>query len=190
MSHVDLLPLLLPPVSYDPKASKISSSLTANGLALDRAEDSGNRVRDAVTPFGAGDLLQDWERVLALTPPPEAGYQQRQARVIAKLRETGGLSRAYFIGLAAGLGYTITIEEPQPFRAGINRAGDSLYIEDVMFIWRVNVQGSASRTYRFRAGQSAAGERLTTFSEPLLETLFEDLKPAHTFVYFAYQEAA
>lgn len=190
MSHADLLPLLLPPVSYDPQAPKITISLTAAGKALDRALASGDRVRNAVTPFGAGELIQDWERVLALTPPPGAGYQQRQGRVIAKLRETGGLSIPYFVSLAAGLGYTISIHEPQPFRAGVNRAGDRLYVEDTMFVWRVEVQGGTSRTYRFRAGQSAAGERLTAFGDPILEVLIDDLKPAHTFVYFAYQEAA
>ncbi len=40
----------------------------------------------------------------------------------------------------------------------------------------------------FRSGESAAGERLLSFGDPVIEQVFEDLKPAHTFVYFAYED--
>lgn len=190
MNHSRLLPLLLPPVSYDPQGPNIAIDLTASGAALDRAQASARRVRDAITPYGAGALIQDWERVLGITPPADAGYQERQNRVIAKIRELGGLSIPYFIRLAAGLGYSVTIDEPQPFRAGTSRAGDRLYVEDIVFVWRVDVRGGSALIYRFRAGQSAAGERLTTFGDPILEATIRDLKPAHTFVYFAYEDAA
>jgi uncharacterized protein YmfQ (DUF2313 family) len=109
--------------------------------------------------------------------------------VLAKLAETGGLSIPYFTRLAAGMGYRVTINEPQPFRAGINRAGEQLWVADILWVWQVVVHGDTTQTYRFQAGMSAAGERLTAFGDQVIESVFNDLKPADTFVYFAYQEA-
>ena len=50
-----------------------------------------------------------------------------------------------------------------------------------------NVTNANDNVQRFRAGISAAGERLTDFGDPIIETFFRDLKPAHTYCYFAYQ---
>jgi uncharacterized protein YmfQ (DUF2313 family) len=43
--------------------------------------------------------------------------------------------------MASRIGYTITIDELQPFRVGSSRCGDTLYIDDIIFTWRVNVYG-------------------------------------------------
>ena len=187
MSHADLLALLLPPVSYTPSAPTLAGELAAEGQALDAAQRSANRVTAAVTPYFAEQLLPDWERVCGITPPAGAGYQQRLQAVLAKLAETGGLSIPYFTRLAEGMGYRITIREPQPLRAGTGRAGDIVWVPDIIWVWQVIVQGNNERRFWLRAGQSAAGERLTVFGDPVLEATVADLKPAHTFVYFAYQ---
>ncbi|EFL3996508.1 DUF2313 domain-containing protein [Escherichia coli] len=84
--------------------------------------------------------------------------------------------------------YTITITELHPFRAGINRCGDRLYITDARWIWQVNVTGSRTPAYRFRTGVSAAGEPLLSFGAPVLEETFKDLKPAFTYCHFTYKE--
>lgn len=186
----NLLSLLLPPVAYDTQQPALSAELSAEGNAFDATDESANNALNAVAPFFADNLLSDWERVLGLTAQSGASYQQRQQRVLAKLAETGGLSIPYFTRLASSLGYTVTIDEPQPFRAGTNRAGDRLYVEDIIWVWVVNVKNSGTLVYRFRAGNSAAGERLTLFGDPVIEEVFQDLKPAHTFCYFAYQENA
>ena len=188
MNSVELLGLLLPPVSYDPNGLRIKADLTAQGIQLDKVKEHARLVLGAITPFYAGNLLSDWERLLAIVPPPDAAYQQRIDRVIAKLAETGGLSIPYFIRLAASLGYTITINEPQPFRAGIGRAGDKIYSPDIIHVWEVNIYGSSTPIYQFRAGISPAGERLTSFGDTIIETVFNDLKPAHTYVVFKYFE--
>ena len=189
MGHAELLALLLPPVSYAPGGAVLQAELAAEGKTLDATLASAERARGAVTPFFAEQLLPDWERVCGITPPSGAPYQQRLQTVLAKLAETGGLSIPYFTHLAAGMGYRVTIHEPQPFRAGINRAGDTLWAQDIQWVWQVVVHGDTVLAYRFRTGQSAAGERLTAFGDPVIESVFGDLKPAHTFVYFAYQEA-
>jgi uncharacterized protein YmfQ (DUF2313 family) len=187
-AHADLLARLLPPVSYDPKAPGLAADLAAEGDALDRAQADADVVANGVVPsFLAVQLLTDWERVCGLTPAADATIQQRMAAVIAKVNETGGLSIPYFTQLAESLGYTITIVEPQPFRVDENRIGDTIYIEDIIFVWQVVVAGAPNLSYYFRVGQSAVGERLLSFSDPVLEQVFTDLKPAHTFVYFAYQ---
>lgn len=188
MSYYRLLNLLLPKVSYSPEQPRLKASLTAEASLFEGVETSAGLARDGVTPFYARNLLADWERVLELTPVEGATYQERQSRVLAKLAETGGLSIPYFTQLAKNMGYTITIDEPQPFRAGENRAGDRLWIGDIIWVWRVNVFGSRTMIYRFRAGGSSAGDRLTTFGDPVIESIFQDLKPAFTFCYFAYQE--
>ncbi|KUM02270.1 DUF2313 domain-containing protein [Chromobacterium subtsugae] len=185
--YQELLARLLPPASYSPDGPRLQAELASEGAALDRAQNSARQLAGAVTPLAAETLLPDWERVCGLTPPADAPYQQRQQAVLAKLAETGGLSISYFTRLAAGMGYRIRIDEPQPFRAGVNRAGQPLWSADIPWVWQVTVYGSKVRPYQFRAGQSLAGERLTTFGDPRLEELFNDLKPAHTFVYFAYQ---
>jgi uncharacterized protein YmfQ (DUF2313 family) len=188
-AHADLLARLLPPTSYTPTAPRIRAELKAEGRALDTALDAADTVADAVTPFFAHQLLPDWERVCGITPPLEATVQQRVATVVAKINETGGLSIPYFVHLAKRLGYAITIDEPQPFRVDASRIGDTLYAEDIIYQWEVIVQGPPKLSYYFRVDQSVIGERLLSFADPILEQVFIDLKPAHTFVYFAYLES-
>lgn len=187
MGHAELLARLLPSGAYQPNQPQLAAELGAEGLALDAAHTRAARALAAITPFGAGTLIADWERVCGITPPATAGYQQRQQAVLAKLAETGGLSIPYFTRLAAGMGYTITIEEPQPFRVGINRAGDRINHPAVIWCWRVHVAaGNTGQQYHYRAGVSCAGERLLAFGDPVIEAVFTDLKPAFTFVDFAY----
>lgn len=189
MSHATLLAALLPPASYSPTAPRVAGELQADANALDEAQASARRLLDAVTPFGAGDLIGDWERVLGVTPSAGASYQERIEAAVAKLAQVGGLSIPYFTELAKRLGYDIEIVEPQPFRAGTSRAGDRIWTPDVIWAWQVVVRGSNVRAYQFRAGISRAGDRLVSFGDPVIEAVFNDLKPAFTFVYFSYQGA-
>ena len=191
MGHAELLALLLPPVSYAPGGTALQVELAAEGKTLDATLASAERTKGAVTPFFAEQLLPDWERVCGITPPSGAPYQQRLQTVLAKLAETGGLSIPYFTRLAAGMGYRIQIEELEPFRSGNGRAGDALWTPDILWVWRVRIFGQqGARTYQFRAGASTSGECLTAFGDPVIESVIRDLKPAHTFVYFAYEEPA
>ncbi|WP_304169772.1 YmfQ family protein [Lonsdalea britannica] len=188
MNIPGLLSNLLPPVSYDAKGERITAELTAEGNVLQGAHDKSDEALNAITPFYSYGMLSDWERVLDITPVADSNYQQRLENVLAKITAVGGLSIPYFKRLANSLGYEITIEEPQPFRCGVNRCGDRLRIEDVMWTWQVNVKGASIRKYQFRTGVSVVGERLMTFGDPVIESLFADLKPAHTFCYFVYEE--
>ncbi|MBS3893093.1 YmfQ family protein [Serratia marcescens] len=172
MSYATLLGNLLPPVAYDPNGEQIKVEHHAEGSALQQAEDAAQCVALGIVPLQINELIPDWERVLDLVPAPDASLQERLTLIKAKINTTGGLSRPYFINLAKSLGYTITIDEPQPFRIGINRMGDRLYSRDTIWIWRVNVLHS---------------DNLVGTAQ--LESMFQDLKPAHTFCHFIYKEA-
>lgn len=183
-----LLSLLLPPVAYDSQREALSAELTAEGNTFNKIESQALKVTNGITPILAADLLGDWERVLGLTPDISMSYQQRLEIVLLKLSETGGLSIAYFKSLASRLGYSIEIFEPAPFYTGINRCGDRLMAHEVLWTWGVVVSGLKVKGYFFRTGASVVGEPLSTFSDTVIETTFNNLKPAHTFCYFVYQD--
>ncbi|KAB7624312.1 YmfQ family protein [Alkalilimnicola sp. S0819] len=139
------------------------------------------------------ELLADWERVLGL-PDPCSGddqtIQERRGSVVAKLLYEGGLSRQFFIDLAAALGYGIEIVEYSPFVCGISQCGvDQLNPAEMRFVWRARL--SEPRTTYFRCGESELG------TDPLLkidraddlECLFKRRKPAHTTVFVDYTGA-
>jgi uncharacterized protein YmfQ (DUF2313 family) len=181
MLHKDTLKLLFP-IELQGSFEK---DIELEGKQLDNAQARAEQLLREMFPDNAYELLPDWERVCGLTPASDETLQMRINKVIRRLRELGGLSRAYFINLAASLGYTITIEELRPFMAGWGSAGDTLYIYESLWIWRVKISGQA--LYYFRAGQSAAGERLLWWpAQTALEDLLKELKPAHTYVIFDY----
>ncbi|HHV7522998.1 TPA: YmfQ family protein [Burkholderia orbicola] len=189
MTHADLLASLLPPVAYAPHEARLATELAAEGAALDRALADAAAIEDAITPYFAHRYLPDWERVCGITPPPDATLQQRVSTVVAKVNETGGMSIPYFTRLAQALGYRIEIVEPDPFRVDEGRIGDTLWIEDIIYQWGVVIHGPPALLYLFRVDESTVDEPLVTFSDPIIETVFRDLKPADTFVYFIYTEA-
>ncbi len=184
-AHADILRRLYPPVSYDVNGERFIAQCEVDGRCFDRLQASAEKMLSIITPTSSKDMLVDWERVLGLTPQ-NGTYQQRVLSVIAKINESGGLSIPYFTELAKAAGYQIKIVEPQPFRAGVNRCGDSLELEDVVFTWRVKIAGNSQQILFFRAGLNTAGERLSSYRDGLIESILQDLKPAHTFVSFEY----
>lgn len=180
MSHKDALKQLFP---LD-LGGVFQDDINLEGNHLDNARDKAGDLLDVM--FLGGDVLSfvsDWERVLAIIPGTTDGTVTRKNRVLAELRKVGGLSKTYFTALAAAMGYDITItdniEEYRPFMTGWAHAADSLYAYEVMWMWKVQVLSY------FEAGDAEAGDYLLTWdSETKLEDLFNDLKPAHTYVWF------
>ena len=187
--NATLLALLLPPVAYDTQQPLIDAELTAEGNAFNAASLLSDAIVKAITPIYAASLLSDWERVLGIGSNADMTYQQRLEKVLVKIAETGGLSIPYFKKLASRLGYNIEIVEPSAFHVGINRCGDRLMTADVMWVWGVVVSGSKVKPYYFRTGSSTVGERLSVFADQVIESVFNDLKPAHTFCYFTYLDS-
>ncbi|RAP67646.1 YmfQ family protein, partial [Candidatus Erwinia dacicola] len=129
--------LYLLPDGYARDGKRLNAELQAEGNMLASVERSAQDVLNGVTPFTAVALLSYWERVLGLSVSNGMTIQARRQQIMAKLVETGGLSRSYFIRLAKSLGYDVTIDEPEPFRCGRNRCGDRLWIPEIVWVWIV-----------------------------------------------------
>jgi uncharacterized protein YmfQ (DUF2313 family) len=123
-------------------------------------------------PASTVNLIGEWEESLGLPDPcagPEPTLQLRQAEVVQKFAGLGGQSVPYFEGIAALLGFEITITE---FGASNPHH------------WQVNAP-TLSEIW-FRAGASTAGEPLVSGGNEVLECIIRELKPAHTTVSFNY----
>lgn len=181
------LRLLLPPEAYDGAAPILGALLDADAKALTAAQESGDRLYEYIWPE-TGAALSEWERVLGLPDPCVIGetlaVRQRIAAVMAKLRGLGGQSRAFFIQLAASLGYTITITEFRPARAGIAVAGDAVNGTDWASAWVINA--APVNVFVAKAGSAAAGEALAVWGNKLLECRMRAMQPAHTTLIFSY----
>ena len=151
------------------------SHLAANGLLAN------------TLPSQTAMLLPEWERTLGLPDRcsgPGATLTQRRAQVHARFIAQGGQSRRFFIDYAAALGVRIEIEEFAPSRAGHLRADQPAYGTAWAHAWRVLAPVTIQEF--FRAGRSAADERLSTFGNGLLECELRRVAPAHTALLFAY----
>lgn len=186
-SLADQLRLLLPPVSYDGTAERLSAAIAAEASALDASVAQAANVYDTMSPdTGAG--LSDWERVLGLPDLCVADdvltTRQRVQAVVSKLQARYGQSRAFFIELARALGYEVTISTFRPARAGRAWAGDPINGGDWSFTWRVN--GPAVTINHAQAGVAAAGEPLAAWGNKQLECRLGQLKPAESILLFGY----
>ena len=182
MLHKNVLQLLMP-ISLGDASDK---SIAIKGDHLDAAQARAGDLFIEMFPDATEEMISSWERVYGLTPEEGATLQSRRDKVVAKINERGGLSKAYYIALAAGYGYTIEILNYQPPRAGMARAGVSrAYAEEIVYCWVVTL--TDQHLYYSRAGIVRAGERvLWKDVETAIESIIISLKPAHTTVTFEY----
>jgi uncharacterized protein YmfQ (DUF2313 family) len=143
--------------------------LDAEGLALDRAEDTASRLHQELFPDTATSdpvfgTLADWERTFGITPPDGATDQQRGAVVVAHMRVSGcpmtkdgkfgnRLNKTYFYSIASALGYSTNQADPKwikiedgkyrPFRVGFGKVGDAVYFNDHGYsMYSIHVTGT------------------------------------------------
>lgn len=183
MLHKDVLRLLAP-IELD---GVEQGDREVEGAALDAVQARDLDLLLEMHPDASVELLSSWERVLGLPDPciGELGtMQERLAAVVAKYVETGGQSRAYFIAVAAALGFTVTISEYRPFQVGVSAVGDPLYGTDWLYAWLVTAP--ATTITEFAVGISAVGDPLRSWGNELLECAIGKLKPAHTYAVFGY----
>lgn len=188
MIHAELLTLLLP-TPYEATDPVLAATVAAEGQALDAAHASALVVAEAISPAGGDGLwLADWERVLGLPDACAGGYTQTQTEritaALAKIRQRGGQSRAYFISLAQALGYDIAIEEPAVYTCG-SPCDQPIHDEPWHFAWTVR---GPEVTVREFACLSGCADPLASWGNRMLECVINRLKPAHTHVLFAYGE--
>jgi len=167
-------------------SSNISKMLMAMADEFARFDGRMDQALAEWDPRTTVEMLEEWERVLGLPDPcvtTEQSFTERRAAVVAKLTTLGGQSRAFFIALAASLGYTITITEFNPWLVGVADSGDPIYSDAWKFVWQVN---SAETTIDYADTESVVSEHLAEWGNDQLECTIEAAAPAHTIVNFAY----
>jgi len=122
---------LLPQGQAWPKSPGTTLDLACRGLAeywgyVDgRAADLLETESD---PRETIELLPDWERNWGLPDPcyqAPLSVDERQLALVMRMTMQGAQSREFFIGVAAQMGYTITISEYRTFVVGIDSCGDN-----------------------------------------------------------------
>lgn len=187
--YLGALQSLLPRGRAWPREPDAAQTRALSGLTPTPARQNlrANQLLVDAMPTTTVELLPEWEATLGL-PDPCAGIaptlQARRAQVVARFAGSGGQSIGYMKAFALNLGYTITITQFIPARAGILRAGMPLCGNDFAHAWRVSAPLNTS--VEFRAGVSAAGEPLTSIGNTVLECELKEISPAHTSVFFTY----
>lgn len=186
--YLSQLQALLPPGAAWPREPGLVLTAALQALAAELARVDA-RADDLVAesdPRTTWELLADWERAYGLPEPcvgaPDSVAERIQA-LVEKVTRLGGQTPAYYIAVAARLGFAISITEFDAFAAG-DHAGDPVQGEDWQFAWQVNAPETTVTD--FLAGHGAAGDRLRDWGNEILECVIRRLKPAHTYVIFAY----
>jgi uncharacterized protein YmfQ (DUF2313 family) len=172
-----------------PRESDSTQSKALSGLTqiYERHNARANHILDEALPSTTYELLPEWEATLGLPDPcagPSPTIQGRRAQVVARFTNSGGQSVPYLVKFAADLGYTITITQFTPAKAGMLKAGQPLCGPDWAHAWRVNAP--INTIHPFVAGSSAAGEPLSSSGNAVLECELQAIKPAHTTLFFKY----
>lgn len=178
MSHSETLKLLIPL----PLGDAHDKDITIEGAHLDQAGERGDKLLLELFADTTLEVLEAWEHAYATAPFFDDPLLVRHNRIVQKMSELGRLDRAYFIQIAAAIGYNIILEELHPFMPGWSGAGDELGDNDSNWCWRIYYTDTSA--YIFRAGSSAAGENLSYSYGSTMQEIINNLKPADTFVEF------
>lgn len=136
-------------------ASTLSAVMLALAPTYTRSTAAAAQVLIDASPATTQNLLVEWENSLGLPDPctaPNPSIEQRQAAVRAKFGARGALTTAYFVSMAAALGFTITITEFSPFTVDMP-CDEPLLEPEWAFIWQVNAPQIT--TFYFSVEESA-----------------------------------
>ena len=138
------------------------------------------------SPATTVNLLAEWESSLSLPDPftpANPSIEQRQAAVRAKWGARGALTIAYFVALAANLGFTITITEFRPFSVDMG-VDEPMCEPEWAFVWQVNAPQVT--TFYFSVELSGVDDPLETYDAGELVGRITNDAPAETMVLFAF----
>lgn len=184
------LQALLPPGPAWSKDDDTTLARLFGALAAELARVDGRawQILEEADPRTTAELFLDWERAAGLPDAcaeafgGEQTMQQRRTALVGRLTTLGGQSPAYFIGLAAALGYAITITE---YRAHTveDDVEYPLLGEAWNFAWQVN---AALNSVTESTVDSTVEDPLAAWGNALLECVIERMKPAQSTVIFSY----
>ena len=165
--------------------STLSKLLTGMGEELARVDGRGVTLIDESDPRTVLETLEDWERVLALPDACVSGEQsvnQRRAAVTARVIALGAQTPAYFIAIAAALGFAVTITEFSPYDVE-DHCDAFIYGDAWAYAWQVNAAIGDSGELSV---DDPVDEALTWWANTSLECALRKLTPAHTYLLFSY----
>ena len=167
-------------------ASTLSAVMLALAPTYTRNTAAAAQVLIDASPATTQNLLVEWENSLGLPDPctaPNPSIEQRQAAVRAKFGARGALTTAYFITLAAALGFTITITEFSPYTVDMP-CDEPLLEPEWAFIWQVNAPQIT--TFYFSVEESSVDDPLETYDAGELVCRITQDAPAGTLVLFVF----
>jgi len=161
-----------------------------DGLAAELARVDGRawQLIEEADPRTVAELFADWERVAGLPDECAVAFggeqtvAQRRAALLGRLTTLGGQSAAYFVGLAASLGYAITITEFDAHTVE-HDVEHPLYGDAWNFAWQVNAALNSESEITV---ESDVDEPLAAWGNALLECVLKRVKPAHTHLIISY----
>lgn len=186
-----LLQQLLPPGRAWTRApgAVLTRLLAAWAAEFARLDARADDLLAEVDPRQSYELLADWERVLGLPDgcsPVLGTVAERRAAVVQKLAVQGGQTRAFYVAMAAALGFEVVIHDLDPdvgdFAPGLDVSGGKWRL-----VWRVEVLTQVDYAV-FRVGSGRVGDRLVEGGALDLECVIRRAAPAHTQVIFTYPE--
>lgn len=128
------------------------------------------------------DSLTDWERTLNLPDECMSGgatVAERKAMVRMRLVEQGGQTPAYYVQLAARMGYrNARVQELRASRWGGSRFGQHFGSWGAQFMWVLHAGERLAGGSRF--GLSVWGERFGSNPSDALVCVMRRAAPAHT----------
>lgn len=182
---------LLPPgpawhVEYQPELHALLQALAPE---LARMDARAQQLLNESFLDGFHELLPDWERVLDL--PDEClgasgTVAERKAMVRMRLVELGGQTPAYYVQLAARLGYpNARVQELRAPRFGRSRFGrDHFGTWNTQFMWLLHAGGRISGGSRF--GLRVWGEHFGGNPSDALVCVLRRAAPVHTLEYVEF----
>lgn len=183
---------LLPPgpawqLDYQPELHALLQALAPE---LARVEARAQQLQTESFLDGFHELLPDWERVLGL--PDECmgasgTVAERKAMVRLRLIELGGQTPAFYVQLAARMGYpNAHVQELRASRCGRARCGQHLGTWNAQFMWVLHAGERLAGGSR--AGLTVCGERLGGNPSNALVCVIRRAAPAHTLEFVNFGE--
>lgn len=191
--YYQMLVALLPPgPAWDvDQAPAVHRLLTGLAPEFARVDARAGDLLNEMDPVTVREMVQDWERVMALPDlclGEVQSFEERQKAVRQRHVALGGQSVAYFLGIAWEQGYpNATITEHRAPRFGRSRFGRARFgTWGQQFFWTVHLGRRIVGGRRW--GLTLWGERFGANPNNGIECLIRRYAPAHTVVLFNYEE--